>query len=114
MKITNQSNNAILAENAVVAATFLSRIIGLLDRKELLPGQALVIRPCNSVHTFFMRFAIDVVFVDKGNKVVRAINTMRPFRISSVYFSSFSVVELPAGTLRKTSTREGDVLEFNY
>lgn len=112
MKIINQSNNTSLASDALIADKPLARVIGLLNKRRLLPGEGLVIRPCNSVHTFFMRFPIDIAFVDKQNKVVKIIHSLPPFRISAVYFSSFLVVELPAGILAKTNTRAGDTLVF--
>ncbi|MDD5681431.1 MAG: DUF192 domain-containing protein, partial [Candidatus Omnitrophica bacterium] len=68
------------------------------------------IKPCNSIHTFFMRFAIDVIFVDSKNRIIRTIRNMRPFRISGIYLSALFSIELPAGTLEKTSTQTGDYL----
>jgi len=112
MKIINLSNNAVLAGDAVVADTPLARITGLLNRKDFLSGQGLVIKPCNSVHTFFMRFSIDIAFINKENKIVKAVRCLPPFRFSNIYFSAYLVVELPAGTLEKTNTREGDILSF--
>ncbi len=112
MKIINQSSGASLAQDVATADKPLARIIGLLNRQELLPGQGLIIGPCNSVHTFFMRFPIDVVFVDKNNKIIKAINSLRPFRATGIYFFSTLVIELPAGTLEKTGTCCGDTLKF--
>jgi len=110
MKIINSAKNAVLAENAIIADTFLTRAKGLLGRKDFKQGEALVIRPCNSIHTFFMRFPIDVLFVDKENKIIRATPSLRPYRLSRVCFNSVFAVELPAGTLELTSTQEGDTL----
>ncbi len=109
MKVINKTRQTTLAENAVIAKTPLKRMIGLLNRKGLEPGEALIIKPCNSIHTFFMRFPIDVVFVDANNRITKTIRSMRPFRISGIYLNALFVIELPAGTLEKTSTQAGDI-----
>lgn len=110
MKVVNKTRQTILAENAAIAKTPLKRMVGLLNRKSFEPGEALVIRPCNSIHTCFMRFPIDVVFVDSNNRVTKMIRSMRPFRISGIYLNALFCIELPAGTLGKTSTQPGDLL----
>ena len=112
MKILNKEKGTILANNAEVAKTPFKRAVGLLDRKSLSIGEALIIQPCNSIHTFFMRFPIDVVFVDTENKVIRVISSLRSFCITSVYWKSKFVIELPSGTLQNTSTVVGDSLEI--
>jgi uncharacterized membrane protein (UPF0127 family) len=112
MKIINKTKNTVLAENVILADTALKRLRGLLHRGQLDPGEALVLRPCNSVHMFFMRFAIDVLFVDKQNRVVKTITRLKPFRISAIYWRSSFAVELPAGTIQATSTMPGDCLEI--
>ena len=71
-----------------------------------------MIEPCTSIHTFFMRFTIDALFVAKDGRVVRAIAELRPWRATRVYPSAALVIELPAGTLRRTATAEGDALAF--
>jgi len=113
MKIINQSKTTILAEEALSADTFLRRMVGLLSSsRPLKPGQALIIKPCSCVHTFFMRFTIDCLFVDKQKKVIKSLPNLIPFRITPLFLSSQLVVELPAGTITSTSTQEGDILEF--
>lgn len=113
MQVINQSNNSVLATDAVIANTVFKRMKGLLGRREFQGGQALVIKPCNSVHTLFMRFPIDVLFLDSNNRIVKAIANMKPFRISGIYFQASFVIELPSGTLEKTSTSAGDILLLN-
>ncbi len=80
----------------------------MLGRRSLGILEAMVIKPCNSIHTFFMRFPIDVLFVDKESKVVKGIVGMPSFRLSPIYFTSQFVIELPAGTIQATNTTEGD------
>ncbi len=96
-----------------MADTLFKRAKGLLGTKEFRPGEALVITSCNSIHTFFMRFAIDVLFVDKAYKVIKAIPSLRPFRITPPYFKADFTLELPAGTIASTSTTEGDTLSLS-
>lgn len=110
MQIANKTKNTILAQNAVIANTILNRMKGLLGRKDFKEGEALVLKPCNSVHTFFMSLPIDVVFVDSDNKVVKTISAMPPFRLSRIYFKARLAIELPAGRIAKTSTQPGDFL----
>ncbi len=71
VKIINKTKNTILAEEAYIADTVFSRVKGLLGKQSLDEGSALIIKPCNSIHTFFMRFPIDVFFVDRNNKIVK-------------------------------------------
>lgn len=110
MKITNKTKNTILAKDAIIADTPLKRMRGLLGKKEFNKCQALIIRPCQSIHTFFMRFSIDVLFVDKNNKVIKAISNLRPFRLIPVYFNSAFVIEMPVGTIQLSLTSKGDTL----
>lgn len=110
MRIINKTKNTILAEDVVVASTPFKRIKGLLGEKELKKNQALLIRPCNSIHTFFMRFPIDVLFVDKENRVIKAISYLEPFRLTYIYFNASFAIELPAGTIQPNFTQEGDTL----
>jgi uncharacterized protein len=112
MKITNVTKGVILAEKAVIAGTFFTRIRGLLGRKDFNIGEALVIKPCNSIHTFFMRFPIDVLFSDKNNKIIAVIPALAAFRVSRVYFNAAYVVELAAGALKAAPTNIGDILEI--
>jgi hypothetical protein len=110
MKLINKSKGTVLADNVSVADTLFARMIGLLGRADLTAGRALIITRCNSVHTFFMRFAIDVLFVDREQRIVKAISHLKPFCLSGIYFSSAFVIELPAGTLVNTSTLTGDTI----
>src|SRR5256885_7236338 len=112
MKIVNRGKGGILAERVERASRLWERMRGLLGRRGLREGDALAIEPCTSIHTFFMGFAIDAAFLDRNGKVIRAIPDLRPFRATRVYPSATQVVELPAGTLARTDTREGDSLSF--
>ncbi|MDD2927398.1 MAG: DUF192 domain-containing protein [Candidatus Omnitrophica bacterium] len=110
MRIINQTRSSVLADHTIIADTFFKRIRGLLGRNSLNQGQALVLNPCNSVHTYFMRFPIDILFVDENNQVLQIIADLAPFRFSPLFFKSRLVIELPAGTIRSTATSQGDKL----
>lgn len=114
MKLINKSKDTQVAQELALADNPLSRMIGLLGRKKLLDGEALLIKPCNAVHTFFMRFSIDVIFASKENKVIKVIKDLRPFRITPVYFNALFVIEVPSGTAERTHTQEGDILCIEY
>lgn len=94
-----------------VADSAPKRTKGLLGRTGLGPGEGLWIVPCESVHTFFMRFPIDLVYLDRKNKVKKVRSNVGPWRISAC-LSAHSVIELPAGTVLSSLTRAGDTLEF--
>ncbi|MCM8797062.1 MAG: DUF192 domain-containing protein [Candidatus Omnitrophica bacterium] len=110
MKIINVTKNTTLAERVIVADTLLSRMRGLLGRKSLEKGEALILKSCNSIHTFFMRFTIDVIFADRNMCVVKTISYLKPFRASLLYRKAFFAVELPAGTILESATSAGDFL----
>lgn len=112
MKILNKTRNTVIAEDVSVADTPLQRAKGLLGRKEFKKGQALIIRPCNSVHTFFMRFPIDILFVGKDQKVLKSISSLRPGRLSPIYFHAAFVLELPEETISASMTSPGDLLSI--
>lgn len=111
MQILNKSKNTVIAQNVFLADTFWTRMKGLLGRRELPAGEALVITKCRSIHMFFMRFAIDAIFVDKQNRVVGLVEGIRPFRLSPVFFRAYYVIELKAGVIAATKTSFHDQLE---
>jgi uncharacterized membrane protein (UPF0127 family) len=88
-----------LATNVEVANNIISRLLGLMFRKKMEEGKAMLISPCNSIHTFFMNFSIDVLFLDDQFKVIKIIRSMRPWRMSWPYWRASQVLELPAGTV---------------
>ena len=104
--------NAVLCSQAEKALTFGARFKGLLGRAGLEPGGGLHIEPCNSIHMFFMKFAIDVLFLDDELQVVRAIRGIKPWRMTRVYAKAESVLELPVGVIDATQTGPGDRLRF--
>jgi uncharacterized membrane protein (UPF0127 family) len=112
MKITNTGKNIVLADQARIADTFLTRLVGLLGRKALARGEALVLIPSNSIHSFFMRFCFDAIFLDQEKKVVGLLSGFKPFRISKIYFKACMTIELPYGTILASQTQPGDLIEI--
>ena len=94
-----------------MADTSATRNVGLLKHKGLNAGEGLWIVPCEGVHTFFMKFAIDLVYVDRKLKVRKVRNAVPPWRLSAC-LTAHSILELPAGTAHQTGTQPGDELAF--
>lgn len=112
MILRNARSGAVLARHIERASSPLARLRGLLGRRSLPEGDALILDPCTSIHTFFMRFPVDAAFLSRDLRVVRAIHRLRPWRATRFHPRAAMVVELPAGTLAGTDTREGDVLRI--
>lgn len=112
MRILNISKNMLLATQVELAQGLFSRTKGLLGKKEIPEGFALVIQPCKQIHTFFMQFPIDVLFLDRNQRVIKVIVAMPPFSISGIYFNSRLAIEMPAYTLSKSQTQVGDVIRL--
>lgn len=111
IQIWNKTRGICLGDRVELADTFFSRLQGLLGRSGLAKGEGLIIEPCNSIHTFFMGFGIDVVFLDREQKVVAIYPELPPWRLTRMVLKATSVIEFPAGTLAGTGTSEGDVIE---
>jgi uncharacterized protein len=111
VRIVNQTRNTTLAAAAEVADTSAKRRVGLLKKNKLEPGEGLWITPCESVHTFFMKFAIDLVFLDRKKRVRKVRHAVPPWRISGC-LAAHSVLELPAGAAAASGTQPGDQLAF--
>ena len=103
----------IISARAQVASSLFERIVGLLNRSGLDPDEALLLEPCQSVHTFFMRFPIDVVFLDKENTVL-GVSHLKPWRISKHYFRAHAVLEAPLGFCNKHQVENGQKLEIRH
>ena len=113
MSIINVTQNKTLAQKVEIAGTAFKRARGLLGRASLSPQQALAIPHCQSVHTLFMKFAIDVVFIDKNKKVVGLVWGIKPFQFSPIFWKSACAIELAAGTIEATKTQIGDSIQIS-
>jgi uncharacterized membrane protein (UPF0127 family) len=107
--LVNERHGQVVAGTLLTAFDSSSRRRGLLGRESLPEDTALIIAPSNAVHTFFMRFAIDVAFVSKTGRVLKVRAAMPSRRIAGAW-GGFAVVELPAGALARSDTRRGDTL----
>jgi uncharacterized membrane protein (UPF0127 family) len=103
----NASLDTVLADRVDVAATHAERAVGLLSRSSLQPGEALWIVPSRGVHTWGMRFAIDVLALDEAGTVVDCVSNLRPWRVRLPRKGTAGVLELPAGTLAASQTSLG-------
>jgi len=101
-----------LAEKLNIADKPWTRIKGLLGRKSLGSSEALLIKPCNSIHTFFMQFNIDCLFLDKKNSVTGILSDIKPFRLSPIYWSGCCVIEFSSGVLKGSNTQLRDIIEI--
>lgn len=112
MKAINKSNQKLIADRIKVADNPITRMRGLLNRSSLGKGEGLLIIPCNSIHSFFMKFNFDAVFLTKDNKVVHIIKNMKPWKLSPIIFSAYKTLELPSGVTDEAKLQINDILEF--
>jgi uncharacterized membrane protein (UPF0127 family) len=112
VKAVNLSSFALLGERIVVARTVLARARGLLGTRSLSLGGGLWLHPCRSIHSFGMRYEFDAVFLDRTGCVVGTCRRFRKNRLSPIFWRARGVLELPAGTIDRTATQVGDLVEF--
>jgi uncharacterized protein len=108
-RLVNARTGAVIADAVSGAFDSATRRRGLLGRDGMAAGEALIIAPTNAIHTFFMRFAIDVAFVARDGRVLKVRSRMRPWRMSAA-FRAFGVVEMAAGSFASAATDSGDTL----
>jgi uncharacterized protein len=109
--VRNQTRDITLANQAIVADSSETRRTGLLKHTSLEEGHGLWIVPCEAVHSFWMKFSIDVLYLDRSKKVRKIRHDMKPWKMSFC-LPAHSVLELPAGTALRTGTVPGDQLVF--
>jgi uncharacterized membrane protein (UPF0127 family) len=108
----NLDTGAVVADRIAVADTHATRAVGLLSREGLEPGEGLWIVPSRGVHTFWMRFAIDVIALDDRGVIIDRVVHLKPWRIRLPRRGTAGVLELRAGTLEETGTRVGHRIEL--
>ena len=111
--IANVTRGTVLATDARMARNPWTRLVGLMGRPHLPSGSGLVFPGVQGVHTHFMRFPIDLVFYDRSHVVLEVVEALRPWRFSPYRRRAHGVIELPAGTVRASGTRPGDVLAIS-
>jgi uncharacterized membrane protein (UPF0127 family) len=109
--VRNVTKRSSLGDSVDTADTSAKRRIGLLKHVRLEEGTGLWIVPCEAIHTFFMKFAIDVVYLDRERRVRKTVRAVAPWRFS-LCLTAHSVLELPPGTIASSATEPGDQLDF--
>lgn len=95
-----------------MADSFFKRFKGLMFSKKLASNSGLLIYPCSAIHTFFMKYNIDVLYLDKNNIILAVDEELKPGKIGRYYKGAVAVVELPAGKAREQSISVGQAVEF--
>ena len=108
-RIENMRNGRVVADDLSVAFDSASRNKGLLQRESLPEGSALIIAPCTAVHTFFMKFPIDIAFLSRDGRVLKVRAAVPAWRMTGA-LRAFCVIELAAGSLARSETMVGDRL----
>jgi uncharacterized membrane protein (UPF0127 family) len=118
LKMTREKDGAIVADPCVLAKSFGARVLGLMGKRGLLEREGLLLEPCNSIHTFFMRFAIDVAYLgrvpreqgaaEKRYRVMAIRRAVRPWKVDFPVFGAAAVLEMAQGGA--TALAEGDIL----
>jgi uncharacterized membrane protein (UPF0127 family) len=111
LSVKNLTQNTIIATQVDLAGTFATRAAGLIPRPTLKENEGLLLTRCNSIHMFFMRFAIDAIFFDKDFKVVGLVRHIKPFRLSPLFFRAYYCLEVTCGTIDRSQTKLQDILE---
>jgi uncharacterized membrane protein (UPF0127 family) len=106
------AGGATVAGDVAMADTVWKRFMGLMGRSDLPAGAGLYLKPCSSIHMFFMRIAIDAVFLDKDGVVVRIYPSLRPWRVTRVVRKAKACIELPAGSMAAAGVKVGDRLSL--
>lgn len=112
LRVRNTTRQTEIGAGIEVADTAARRNKGLLGRTGLEPGEGLWIVPCEAVHTFAMKFSLDLIYLDRNRRVVKVRGDVRPGRISGT-LRAHSVIELPSGAITASQTQRGDILEFD-
>jgi len=110
--INNLTRKTIISAKVEIAQNSYARMKGLLGREGLLPGESLVITHCQSIHMFFMKFPIDVIFCDRQNKVIGLCEDIKPFFLSPIFFKASYAIELPTGAIKASQTQVGDQINW--
>ena len=112
LRLVHPASGRVLAERLEVPRTFVGRGIGLMFRRRLDPGAGMWIAPCNGIHMFFMNFAIDAVFIDGEDRVVKVFERLGRWRMVPFVWGAAGVLELPEGTVAGLGLKKGDPLKL--
>jgi uncharacterized membrane protein (UPF0127 family) len=114
MELRNKTENIILSTEVIVAENFFDRLKGLLGKDNLPANTCIIISPCKSIHTFFMKFTIDVIFIDKNYKVIEIIKNIKPCKTSKYIKKAWAVIEISNDSIISSKVSVGEELEIHY
>lgn len=112
--LQNLTQNKKLISDLRVAKTFLARGLGLIPKKTMTGEEGLLFFKTQAIHTCFMSFAIDCVFVDENLKVVALLENLKPWRFSKLYWRAYGVIELAGGSIKRLNIQMGDQLHVGH
>jgi uncharacterized membrane protein (UPF0127 family) len=111
-KIMDHGETILLSGNITAADSFLKKLFGLVFSAPLKESEGLLINNCSSIHTFWMRYPIDVIFLDSGNRVIKFFKDLKPFRVTPFIRGAIKTVELKSGSMKACPIGTGDCLKF--
>lgn len=114
MILSRLPSQDLLCNNMDIAQSFKKRLLGLIGTKSLPESSALYIPRCNWIHTFFMSYSIDVIYLDKQQKVCKIDHSLKPWRLAAPVFTARSVVEMPSGKAKKLNLKIGEELHVGH
>ena len=106
----NATKDTVVLTELNIADSFFKRFIGLLGREYLRKGEGLMLVNCKSIHTFFMRFPIDIVFININHEIIYMKENVKPWRAVNFVKKAYATIEMPAGTIKDNSISNGDML----
>jgi len=112
LNLIEKTGKELIAAEVIEANTFFDKLFGLVTRRKLKDREGFLIKNCNGIHTFWMRYSLDVVFLDKKNQVLAIYQDVRPFRATPFIKNAFFVLEMKSGTIVKSSLEPGDLISF--
>lgn len=112
LSFRNETKDKLLASRVTCARGFVDRLSGLLVAPKLAPGEGLWLMPCRMIHTWGMRYSLDILFLDADLRVVGSCEQLTPFRLSPLHLRARSVLELVAGTISSVEVQIGDQLSY--
>ncbi|MGJ9457690.1 DUF192 domain-containing protein [Oceanobacillus sp. CF4.6] len=112
IKLINSQTEQVIAGKVKGAYTFWPRFKGLMLTKSMPENTGLHISPCPSIHTFFMKYSIDILYLNKENEIVGIEENLEPGKIGKRFSGAYSVIEFPAGTIKDTPTFSGQAVKF--
>lgn len=107
-----KNKDTVIATNVKTANNIFTRTVGLLYKSSLPREEGLLIIPCRTIHSIFMRFTFDAVFISKEGEVVHLIERMKPFKATPIIWKAKTVLELAEGIISEKNIQLGDIIEF--